>query len=264
MEQVRDFLEECDALADAASDLPAADWGRPTQFKGWTPNDVIVHLVFWNRAADRSLFEPQTFAADMPRFLDEIRTSGIRAMENRAIPERGSALFAVWQTEYRDMAHRWEAVDPKTRVRWVGPEMSARSSMSARQMETWAHGQEIFDLLGRERVEHDRIRNIVFLAINAFGFAHRIHGLDVPAAIPRLVLTAPSGAVWTFGEDESAGRVEGSAVEFAQVQTQTRNVADTALSVRGPVAERWMQIAQCFAGPPETPPAPGTRFRTER
>jgi hypothetical protein len=42
--------------------------------------------------------------------------------------------------------------------------------------------------------------------------------------------------------------------------TQTRNVADTGLSVTGPVAEDWMTIVQCFAGPPEDPPAPGTRF----
>jgi hypothetical protein len=43
------------------------------------------------------------------------------------------------------------------------------------------------------------------------------------------------------------------------VVTQGRNVADTALQVRGPVAKRWMSIAQCFAGGPADPPKPGTR-----
>ncbi|HCD17768.1 MAG TPA: TIGR03084 family protein, partial [Rhodobiaceae bacterium] len=28
----------------------------------------------------------------------------------------------------------------------------------------------------------------------------------------------------------------------------------------GPIATDWMSKAQCFAGGPETPPAPGTRF----
>ena len=79
--------------------------------------------------------------------------------------------------------------------------------------------------------------------------------------MPRLILTAPSGAVWHFGDDQSPDSIEGSAVEFAQVQTQTRNIKDTALTVSGPVAEKWMEIAQCFAGAPEPPPAPGTRFR---
>ena len=139
--------------------------------------------------------------------------------------------------------------------------MSARSSITARQMETWAHGQEIFDLLGLERAEADRLRNVVFLGVNTFAFAFKLNGLAVPEQVPRLVLTAPSGAVWNFGDGESPDLIEGSAVEFAQVQTQTRNVKDTALKVSGPVAGKWMEIAQCFAGAPEPPPAPGTRFR---
>jgi len=36
---------------------------------------------------------------------------------------------------------------------------------------------------------------------------------------------------------------------------------DTALQVVGAPANRWMAIAQCFAGPPEDPPVPGTRVR---
>ena len=36
------------------------------------------------------------------------------------------------------------------------------------------------------------------------------------------------------------------------------------LRIDGPVAQTWMAHAQCFAGPPETPPAPGTRhIRTD-
>jgi len=39
-----------------------------------------------------------------------------------------------------------------------------------------------------------------------------------------------------------------------------RNIADTDLQVTGAVANDWMSKAQCFAGAPETPPAPGSRF----
>ena len=46
--------------------------------------------------------------------------------------------------------------------------------------------------------------------------------------------------------------------------TQTRSVADTALRLEGPVAKQWMAIAQCFAGPPHDPPAPGTRHVVTR
>ncbi|MEC7290559.1 MAG: TIGR03084 family protein, partial [Pseudomonadota bacterium] len=56
-------------------------------------------------------------------------------------------------------------------------------------------------------------------------------------------------------------RITGPAEAFCQVVTQTRNVADTTLSVVGTTAADWMSKAQCFAGPPETPPAPGVRYR---
>ena len=79
--------------------------------------------------------------------------------------------------------------------------------------------------------------------------------------MPQVRLTAPSGEQWAFGEASSADCIEGSATEFCQVVTQVRNIADTSLRVVGPTATRWMSIAQAFAGPPETPPAPGTRIR---
>jgi len=73
-------------------------------------------------------------------------------------------------------------------------------------------------------------------------------------------LTAPSGVLWTWNEP-SDERVSGSATEFCQVVTQTRNVADTKLEVTGAVAREWMSMAQCFAGAAREPPPPGTRFR---
>ncbi|THH37038.1 TIGR03084 family protein [Aliishimia ponticola] len=258
MQQALDFVAESDALAAILEDVAEADWTTATQFKGWTLNDVIVHLHFWNLAADKSLTDPEGFAADLARLLPAMQ-SGMRPVENAEIPLRGPALFEAWRAQYRDMGDRWSQVDPKTRLRWAGPEMSARSSISARQMETWAHGQEVFDILGKTRHNADRIQNIVYLGVNAFGWSHKVHGLPVPDNMPYLKLTAPSGAVWEFGTPQEDERIEGAAEEFAQVVTQVRNIADTDLQVTGEVAAGWMARAQCFAGPPETPPAPGTR-----
>jgi hypothetical protein len=41
-------------------------------------------------------------------------------------------------------------------------------------------------------------------------------------------------------------------------------VSDTGLKMTGDVARQRMDLAPCFAGPPEKPPAPGTRFRPTR
>ncbi len=260
MQQAADFGAESKALAEAIGRLGPDDWVRPTQFKGWTPNDILVHLHFWNRAQDLALTDPEGFRADLAEVVAAVEQGQGRAAENAVVAERGRALLDLWAGYAEDMAARWEAVDPKARVPWVGPDMSARSAMTARQMETWAHGLAIHDLMGWERAETDRIGNIVHLGVAAFEWSFRVQGLAVPAARPYLRLTAPSGAVWEYGE-AGGDRIEGPAADFARVVTQTRNVADTALRVEGPVAELWMARAQCFAGPRETPPAPGTRFR---
>ena len=257
MQQAQDFLDESEVLYTLAGQLSDADFEKPTGFKGWTVNDIFAHLHFWNLGADLSLNDPDAFTAMISELFEALNAGKLRSHENAKVTERGSELLAVFAETYRDMGRRWAEVDPKTRVRWAGPDMSVRSCMSARQMEVWAHGQAVFDLLGEDRPESDRIGNIVRLGVNAFGWSHKVHGLEMPEEMPKLALTAPSGALWEFGEGSDT--ITGNAVEFCQVVTQTRNIADTSLVVNGEVAGRWMAHAQCFAGPPETPPAPGER-----
>jgi uncharacterized protein (TIGR03084 family) len=262
MQEAIDFRDESDALFALVANLAPADFGRATQFKGWTIDDIVRHLYFWNRAADLSLVDEDAFLALARQAMRDIEKVGIRAKESALLDGlAGRPLVSAWREQYADMGERWSALDPKQRVKWVGPDMSVRSSITARHMETWAHGLAVFDLLGVEREEHDRIRNIVVLGVNTFGWTHKVHGLATPPRMPCLRLRAPSGAVWEFGEPAEDERIEGSALEFCQVVTQTRNIADTSLAVRGEIATRWMAIAQCFAGPPERAPAPGARRR---
>ena len=58
--------------------------------------------------------------------------------------------------------------------------------------------------------------------------------------------------------------IEGNAEDFCQVVTQVRNIADVNLKLTGKIANEWMSIAQCFAGPPEQPPKPGLRFTASK
>ncbi len=258
MQQAIDFKDESDVLAVLLEPLPEEDFDRATQFKGWTVNDVLVHLHFWNKAADQSLNDPDGFGALFGELSNSLATGSLRSFENARIKERGQGLLSTWKAYYQDMAERWKELDPKRRVKWAGPEMSVRSSATARQMETWAHGQAVFDLFGEVRAEDDRIKNIVVLGVNTFGWGFKVRKMDVPEPMPFVSLAAPSGAKWTFGE-AGTDTVSGSAVSFAQIVTQTRNVADTDIITKGEAAHLWMKNAQCFAGPPETPPAPGSR-----
>lgn len=259
MQQAADFLEECDTLYGLLQNLDESDFEKTTAFKGWTINDVLVHLHFWNRAADLSLTDGDRLIALVG---DVFAAPTLRGFENDFVPERGLTLLELWHSFYNDMAERWIFLDPKLRVKWAGPDMSVRSSITARQMEHWAHGQEIFDLLGKDRPESDRIKNVVILGVNTFRWSFKVQGQPTPEHMPSLELTSPSGNIWKFGEANNAGYISGLATEFCQVVTQTRNIADTALHVEGDIAKTWMEKAQCFAGPPETPPASGSRRKT--
>lgn len=266
LQQAMDFREESDALFALLDTISEQQWTQPTQFKKWTLNDIVAHLHFGNYAADLSLQDPVAFR-DFVRSMAAASKQGsshlafthawLEGLQHRALLHR-------WREFYQEMAERFVVADPKQRVQWFGPDMSVLSSITARLMETWAHGQAVYDLLGHERRDTDRIKNIVIIGINTFGWTFTNRGLPVPTDIPAVRLTAPSGARWDWGAASVDNYVEGSAVEFCQVVTQVRNIADTTLRVVGATAAQWMAIAQCFAGPPENPPAPGSRFRQQR
>ncbi|HPU54505.1 MAG TPA: TIGR03084 family metal-binding protein [Burkholderiaceae bacterium] len=261
-EQPADFLAESDALYRLLETLPDAAFDRPTRFKQWTINHVLGHLHTGNWAALETIINEPGYLAFRAERKAKVPPMSMREYEKQfAGGLQGRELLKVWHDLYPKVARTFEGTDPKRRLKWAGPDMSARSSISARLMETWAHGQAVYDLLGVERQDGDRLRNIVVLGINTFGWTFTVHEQPVPPVMPQVRLTAPSGAAWNYGEPSEVDFIEGDATQFCQVVTQVRNIADTSLRVVGPVASRWMAIAQAFAGPPETPPPPGTRFR---
>jgi uncharacterized protein (TIGR03084 family) len=138
--------------------------------------------------------------------------------------------------------------------------MGVQMFTTARYMETWAHSQAVYDLKQVERQHTDRIKNIVTIGVKTFGWTFVNRQLEVPGPPPFVRLTAPSGAIWEFNDPSDDERIEGTALDFCLTVTQVRNVADTGLKVVGDVANQWMEIAQCFAGGPVDPPAPGYRL----
>jgi len=261
--QPHDFRQESEALYALLEGRPAAKLALATQFKAWLIEDVIAHLHLSNHAADLSLRDPEGFQAMLLRARQQSGAAN-RSPREMAIEDlaglAGRELLEAWRAGSHELAEHFEAVDPHARVPWAGPDMSARSSITARLMETWAHGQAVYDRLGVVRVDGDRIHNIAVLGVNTFGWTYRNRGLDVPGSVPHIRLDAPSGARWEWNAEVETDLVQGVASEFCQVVTQTRALSDTSLRVEGPIATEWMGMAQCFAGPPEEPPKPGTRF----
>ena len=173
----------------------------------------------------------------------------------------GAALLALWRTRFEALVAALRPLDAKARLLWYGPSMSARSFATARLMETWAHGQDIWDVMGRTRGASPGLRHITHLGVSTYGWTFVNRQRTPPQPAPYVELKAPDGELWTWGEPSATDHVQGPALDFALLVTQRRHRDDTALQWAGEGAEQWTAIAQCFAGSPADGPAPGVRTR---
>ena len=262
LEICQDLLAETAELNEFLKTLDEADWTTPTLFMGWTPWDVVAHLHFFDEVSMASLAGPEEFKASQKKLIEGM-TAGETGQEmaRRAYDGVGvEELLGRWKTTNDSMVEQLGASDPKRRLPWFGPDMGVQMFTTARFMETWAHGQAIYDLKHVERGPTDRIKNIVAIGVRTFGWTFVNRKLEVPGPPPYVRLVAPSGEIWEYNDPSDSERIEGSAADFCMTVTQVRNVADTDLRVTGEVATRWMEIAQCFAGGPIDPPKPGYRL----
>lgn len=266
--EAEDFKADSDALAAILTDAPEQTFNTVTQFKAWTIEDVVAHLHMWNHAANLTLESREAFQEFFTKVAQQmmagkshidVQRTWLDETQNGAC---GNALLERWRNTYAVTADAYRSAAPEGRVAWAGPDMSVRAAIIARQMETWAHGQSVFDSLALERKDKDRIQNICHLGVTTYSWTFRNRAEEPPLPKPYVRLTAPSGAIWEWNEPQQNNMVSGSAAQFAQVVTQTRNIADTTLETVGNAAQHWMAVAQCFAGPPETPPLKGARVRS--
>lgn len=257
----RDLSLEYDALDAIVSGLDESEWNIITPFYGWTIKDEISHIAYFDEAAKLSATNQELFKKHMEKMLEGFTDFDDMHQKVNAVGGRMpvSELLSWWRKERTRLIRAYEKLDPKDRLPWYGPTMSARSSATARLMETWAHGQDIVDALKIKRPATERLKHIAHIGVTTFGWSFKNRGMEVPEEEVRVELTGPSGNLWTWGAEKTNEYVRGPAEDFCLVVTQRRNLADTNIQVKGDAAEKWMQIAQAFAGPPESRPAPGER-----
>ena len=77
-----------------------------------------------------------------------------------------------------------------------------------------------------------------------------VNGVAPPIQPFRVELTAPDGSIWDWGPSDASQKVTGSAEDFCYLVTQRRPRATLDVTAVGDDAERWLEIAQAFAGPP--------------
>ncbi|MCW2677305.1 MAG: hypothetical protein JWR70_2345 [Modestobacter sp.] len=246
---VADLAAESADLDRVLAGLTDAQWRTPTPAAGWTVADQVVHLAYFDETATAAAVAPDRFRAEA----DALMAHGDDFTEVVAAAHRGRApgdLLAWLRGARAEYLRAFTDLDPGTTLPWYGPPMSAASSVTARLMETWAHGQDVVDAVGATRDPTARLRNVAHLGVATRGWSARVRGEEPPAEPVRVELTAPDGAVWTWGPAEAADRVTGPALDFCLLVTQRRHRADLLLQATGPVADHWLDVAQAFAGPP--------------
>ena len=250
-----DLRDEHADLDRIVVSLDEAGWDRATPAAGWAVRDQLSHLAFFDDAATLALTEPRRFTA-MAEAALAAEGDPMEEHLRRGRELSGSAVLDWWRAARRAMVEAADNLEPDRRVPWFGPAMGAVSFVSARLMETWAHGQDVADALGVTRAPTARLRHIAHLGVRARPFSYVVRGLVPPGEGVHVTLRGPAGERWEWDPDADGGEVRGSALDFCLVVTQRRNLADTDLAVRGGVAVQWMGIAQAFAGPPGPGRAP--------
>ena len=249
-----EVLSEC--LDEGTRRFGTASGEMPTPAAGWNVRDQIAHLAFFDRAMTTAVVDPERFEVQRAELAADRR--GIA--EGAAAASRTTSLDEVvsqFAAERAALMEAFSSADPSTRVPWYGPAMSLGAALTARIMETWAHGQDVFDAFGLAHPVTSALRQVAHIGVRALPNSYRTGGLDVPDVPVRVELLDPAGATWEWGEAGAPDRVTGPAVDFCLVVTQRRHVDDTSLVRIGPVATEWMTIAQAFAGGAGSGRAPG-------
>ena len=250
-----DLIAEQESLDELVGDLDEAGWSTPTPAEGWSILDQIAHLAFFDEQARLAVSDPETFssalqeiAADVGRFMSTSTEKG---------HDLGPAGVLLWWRAERSGANAiFQNLVTGMRIPWYGPAMSPASFMSARIMETWAHGQDVADALGVRREATKRLRNVAHIGVLARGYSYEVNSRQAPAEPVRVELAGPDGEKWVWNEI-ARDRVTGDAYDFCLVVTQRRHIDDTDLAIEGALAEEWMSIAQAYAGPPGEGRRPG-------
>ncbi|WP_329386254.1 TIGR03084 family metal-binding protein [Streptomyces sp. NBC_01716] len=245
LDDLRSESEELDRLV---VELDDTGWSLATPAAGWTVAHQIAHLTWTDTACVLAVTDETAFADLAAKALATPATFVDEGTDAGAVLPPGQ-LLTRWREGRERLQAALRSLPAGARFPWYGPPMSAPSMATARLMETWAHGQDVADALGVRREPTARLRHVAWIGVRARDYAYLVHGEQPPAAPFRVELTGPGGELWAYGPEGAGQRVTGPALDFCLLATQRAHRADLAVRAEGADADRWLDIAQAFAGP---------------
>ncbi|HZJ26962.1 MAG TPA: maleylpyruvate isomerase family mycothiol-dependent enzyme [Acidimicrobiia bacterium] len=240
-----DLEAEQRCLVDDLRGVEADDWFTVTAAEGWDVRDTVAHL------ADTDEIAIDT-CTDGPRSLTRLATALASAedvtlwgvLEGRRQP--GPEVLAWWEDAQDRERSVLASLDPAMRVPW-GLGMRVPSFLTARLMETWAHGLDVRTALGLASPDTARLRHVAWLAIRALPYAYQVASREPPASLPRVELRGPDDVTWTYGPADAPARITGDAGEFCRlfVRRLSRGDAHT-LRAEGADADAALDVARAY------------------
>ncbi len=236
--------DEQEDLRRVLEGLTDEQWLIPTPAHGWDVRDQVSHLADTEEIAhDTMTGGPRQLNAEALSFPSPEAFTESGCEKGRKM--RGPDVLEWWVRGAARTRKELGTKDPKDRVPW-GLGMSARAFVSARLMETWAHGLDVRAAAGEPPNETERIQDVAWLIIRAFPYAFRLAKQEQPPGELRIELDF-QGQPWTFGDEDASDRITGDAGEFCRVGVQRLKLADAGtLKAEGPLAEAALQVARAF------------------
>ncbi|MER5788052.1 TIGR03084 family metal-binding protein [Streptomyces sp. NPDC001980] len=232
--------DELDALVSAHT-----DWSLPTPAEGWTIAHQIAHLASADANVLIAIRTPDAFEA----VLKQAEAAGSKyadldAAEGAAKPR--SALLEEWRAGRAEVAAALCDIALDHGFPWYGSQLTASLMVPLRLMETWAHGQDVYDTLGVPHRATGRLRHVASLGVIGRELSFYAAQLPLPTEPFRVELTGPDGRTWAWGPEDAAQRVRGSGLDFCLRVTHRRSLAETDLTAVGEDAQKWLDIARVF------------------
>ncbi|MFF2519898.1 TIGR03084 family metal-binding protein [Streptomyces sp. NPDC058086] len=232
--------DELDVLVRAVD-----DWSIPTPAPGWTVAHQIAHLAWADANALSALRTPDTFGAELGRAEAEGSGYADKAAAAGAAKPR-SVLLDEWRAGRAELAAAlrdtpWDHAFP-----WYMSKVTPALMAPLRLMETWAHGQDVFDAVGVAHRPTDRLQHVASLGVLGRALSFAAVGLPEPADPFRVELTAPDGRTWVWGPEAAAQRVQGGAIDFCLCVTRRRPWSETNMTATGEDAQKWLEVARVF------------------
>jgi len=244
-ELVDDLASEQEELQAVCARLSRDEWLTPTAARGWDVRDTIAHLADTDEIAIDTL-------DDGPRSLNRFVTMLASSKDVtlwgvlRGRRRSGADVLAWWERTSASERGRLRGLETTARVPW-GIGMGRPAFVTARLMETWAHGLDVRGAVGAPAVDTDRLRHIAFLATRALPYAFSFAGRALPATKLRVELDLPSGEQWTHGPADAADRITGPVGQYCRVfvQRMPRSEAHGLLAT-GAGAREALLVARAF------------------